>query len=189
MRSKNILVTVAIGFSVLLTACAPRTTLKNNPTTLAGRGEPSITDEQRPSAWIYIDGHGGKFTEKEGVNQIQWVIEDPVSSTPTFRVEALPDLLGTPKDFKCVLYTYASEDGSNVGYGIAAKEGTFKVGYDYPLLNPGSDFVVRIAGTEDILDQIEPLAPGSYMLTAGVENAEMGVKTLAVSYFTVGQAE
>ncbi len=189
MRSKNTLVTIAIGFSVLLTACAPRMTLKNNPTVLAGRGEPSVTDEQRPSAWILIDGHEGKFVEKEGVNQIQWVIEEPVSPSPTFRVEALADLLGTPKDFKCVLYTYAAEDGSTIGYGIAAKEGTFKVGQEYSLLNPGSDFVMRIAGTENLVDQIEPLAPGSYMLTAGVENKAMEVKTLAVSYFTVGQGE
>ncbi|MHC4698062.1 MAG: hypothetical protein ACYTFA_15120, partial [Planctomycetota bacterium] len=59
---------------------------------------------------------------------------------------------------------------------------------DYSLLNPGTEFVIRIAGTDELLTEIDPLGPGSYLLTAKVENREMGVETLAVTHFTVGEA-
>ena len=36
-------------------------TPENNPTTLAGRGEPSLDEPERPAAWIYVDGRSGRF--------------------------------------------------------------------------------------------------------------------------------
>ncbi len=193
MRKTTVLYTIATGLVAVMVGCAPTDkrvaiTAENNPTTLAGRGEPSIDDERCPSAWVFIDGHDGHFIEKEGVPQVQLVIEEPVSPSPTFRVEAFEEVLGTPKDFKCVLYTYESIDGSTVGYGIAAEDGEFQTGHDYSLLNPGQEFIIRLAGTDELISEIDPLAPGSYVMTAKVENRETGVETLAVTYFTVGEA-
>ncbi|MFQ5590849.1 MAG: hypothetical protein ACE5HE_06790 [Phycisphaerae bacterium] len=193
MRKRTFLFPLATSVALVMIGCAPTgkrvtITAEKNPTTLAGRGDPSIDDERCPSAWIYIDGHEGSFIEKDGVPQVQWVIAQPVSTTPTFRVEVLDDLLGTPKDFKCILYPYETTGESSMGYGIAAEDGAFKIGHDYPLLQPGPEFIIRVAGTDEMLTQIDPLAPGSYLLTAKIENREMGLETLAVTYFTVGEA-
>ena len=192
MRKTTVLYTIATSLVAVMVGCTPTgkrvaITAENNPTTLAGRGAPSIDDERCPSAWIYIDGHEGHFIEKDGMPQVQWVIEEPVSPSPTFRVEVFEEVLGTPKDFKCVLYTYESTDGSNVGYGIAAEDGEFRTGQDYSLLSPGPEFIVRLAGTDELLTEIDPLGPGSYLVTAKVENRETGVETLAVTYFTVAE--
>jgi len=100
-------------------------TAANNPTALAGRGEPSLEDRERPAAWVYIDGKAGKFNERDGQRLTQWTVEGTVGSTPTFRVEGYEPLLGTPQDFKCVLQAIESPDGSDVVYGITANEGTF----------------------------------------------------------------
>ena len=193
MRKTTVLSTIATGLAAVIVGCAPTggrvvITAENNPTTLAGRGQPSIDDERRPSAWVYIDGHDGHFIEKNGVPQVQWIIDEPVGPSPTFRVEAIEETLGLPKDFKCVLYAYESTGGSSVGYGIASEDGAFKTGTDYSLLNPGSEFIIRVAGSEELLSEIDPLAPGAYLLTAKVENREMGAETLAVTFFTVGEA-
>ena len=161
-------------------------TAANNPTAIAGRGEPSLDDRERPAAWVYIDGKAGKFTARDGEPLTQWVIEGPVSSAPTFRVEGYEPLLGAPKDFRCVLQAVDSSAGSTVVYGIAANEGAFAVGQDYPLLNPGDNFVIRNGLTGDIVKEIAPLAPGTYALVGGLENRTTSKRALAVSYFTVG---
>ena len=75
---------------------------------------------------------------------------------------------------------------STVVYGIAANEGAFAVGQDYPLLNPGDNFVIRNGLTGDIVKEIAPLAPGTYALVGGLENRTTSKRALAVSYFTVG---
>ena len=164
-------------------------TAANNPTTLAGRGEPSLEDRERPAAWVYIDGKAGKFNERDGQRLTQWTVEGTVGSTPTFRVEGYEPLLGTPQDFKCVLQAIESADGSDVVYGIAANEGTFSPGRDYPLLNPGDNFVIRNALSGDIVREIAPLAPGAYALVGGLENRATGKRALAVTYFTVGEGK
>jgi len=164
-------------------------TAANNPTALAGRGEPSLEDRERPAAWVYIDGKAGKFNERDGQRLTQWTVEGTVGSTPTFRVEGYEPLLGTPQDFKCVLQAIESPDGSDVIYGIAANEGTFSPGRDYPLLNPGDNFVIRNPLSGDIVREIAPLAPGTYALVGGLENRATGKRALAVTYFTVGEGK
>lgn len=193
MRKTTVLSTIATGLAAVIVGCAPMgsrvaITADNNPTTLAGRGQPSIDDERRPCAWVYIDGHEGHFIEKNGVPQVQWIIDEPVGPSPTFRVEAIEETLGLPKDFKCVLYPYESTGDSGVGYGIASEDGAFKTGTDYSLLNPGPEFILRIAGSDELLSELDPLAPGAYLLAAKVENREMDAATLAVTYFTVSEA-
>ncbi len=168
-------------------ATPARFTAANNPTTLAGRGQPSLDENSRPAAWVFVEGKAGKFTDRNGEPQTQWIIDGPVSSTPTFRVEGYEPLLGNPKDFKCVLQAVQASDGSTVVYGIAAKEGTFAPGRDYPLLNPGADFTIRNGLTGDIVREIAPLAPGTYAIVGGLENRSTGKRALAVSYFTVGE--
>lgn len=162
-------------------------TAANNPTTLAGRGEPNLAENARPAAWIYIDGKAGKFTDRNGEPLTQWVVDGPVNSSPTFRVEGYEPLLGTPKDFKCVLQAIDSSEGATVVYGIAANEGTFTPGRDYSLLNPGENFVIRNGHTGDIVKEIAPLAPGTYAIVGGLENRSTGKRALAVSYFTIGE--
>lgn len=166
---------------------AAKFTAASNPTTLAGRGQPNLEENARPAAWVYVDGKAGKFTDRNGEPLTQWVVEDPVSSSPTFRVEGYEPLLGNPMDFKCVLQTVESSEGSNIVYGIAADEGTFTPGRDYPLLIPGENFVIRNGRTGDIVKEIAPLAPGTYAIVGGLENRSTGKRALAVSYFTVGE--
>ncbi len=164
-------------------------TAANNPTARAGRGEPSLEDRDRPAAWVYIDGKAGKFSERDGQRLTQWTVEGTVGSTPTFRVEGYEPLLGTPQDFKCVLQAIESPDGSDVVYGIAANEGTFSPGRDYPLLNPGDNFVIRNGLSGDTVREIAPLAPGTYAVVGGLENKSTGKRALAVTYFTVGEGK
>ncbi len=161
-------------------------TAANNPTTMGGRGAPDLDDRNRPAAWIYIDGHAGTFREEEGNQLLQWFTEGEVSNSPTFRVEAFEPLLGTPKDFKAVLRTVESTDGSDVMYPIAAYDNTFEIGKEYSLLNPGESFIIRNGQSGDVVKEISPLSPGTYAIAAGVKNAATGKETLAVTYFTVG---
>jgi len=158
----------------------------NNPTTAAGRGEPSLEDAQRPAAWVFIDGAPGQFTERDGQKLIQWTIDQPASDAPTFRVEGFEPLIGGARDFKCVLRAVDSTEGTDFMYGIAAKPGTFQTGKDYSLLNPGGNFVIRNGWTGDVVLEVAPLAPGAYAIAAGLENAKTGKKAAAVTYFTVG---
>ena len=162
-------------------------TPENNPTTLAGRGEPSLDDPVRPAAWIYVDGLSGRFAEREGNPQLEWVIDDPVGSTPTFRVESYGPLLGTPRNFRYLLKTVDSVDGSEVAYAVAAVKKTFVTGREYPLLDPGDNFIIRNWSTGDILRRIAPLAPGTYLMAGGVTNSSTGTEAAAVTYFTVGE--
>lgn len=171
-------------------AAQPKTarfTRANNPTTLAGRGEPSLDERSRPAAWVYVDGKAGKFTERDGEPLTQWTVEGKVGSAPTFRVEGYEPLLGNPTDFKCVLQAVEVSDASTIVYGIAANQGTFIPGREYPLLNPGDNFIIRNGLTGDIVKEIAPLAPGNYAIVGGLENRSTGKRALAVSYFTVGE--
>ncbi len=160
---------------------------EKNPTSLAGRGEPSLDDPERPAAWIYVDGRPGEFAEREGHPQLEWVVEQPVSPTPTFRVETYGPLLGTPRDFKYLLKTVEAAEGSEVAYAVSAVDKTFVVGRDYPLLKPGDNFVIRNWTTGDIVSQIAPLAPGTYLIAGGVTNSANGKEAAAITYFTVGE--
>jgi hypothetical protein len=135
-----------------------------------------------------IDGHAGRFIETDGRRQVQWVIDEPACSTPTFRVEAYKGLLADPDTFASVVVSYPAEEGRNVAYGISADAGSFKVGRNYPLLNPGPGFVVRNTEIQEVMADIDPLPPGSYVLTAKIENSATGAKTVAVTQFTVGAA-
>lgn len=164
---------------------AAKFTKANNPTTLAGRGEPNLDERFRPAAWVYIDGKAGKFTERDGEPLTQWSVEGPVSATPTFRVEGYEPLLGNPTDFKCVLQAVEASDASTIVYGISANQGTFIPGREYLLLNPGDNFIIRNGLTGDIVKEIAPLAPGTYAIVGGLENRSTGKRALAVSYFTV----
>lgn len=167
-------------------AARMKITADRNPTTNAGRGAPSLDNRTRPAAWIFIDGQKGTFTEKDGHPLLQWIIEKPVSATPTFRVEILEDLLKPPIQFKCVLQTRETASGSRISYGIAADNGTFESCRDYPLLNPGENFTIRNPETGELVSEIEPLAPGDYLLAGSIVGGDNGVATVAVTYFTVG---
>lgn len=160
-------------------------TSQHNPTTDAGRGEPSLDDQFRPAAWVLVDGHSGKFVENDGQARLEWMIDGDTSSHPSFRVEALESVVGSPKDFSCLLRTVSSAGGSDIYYAIKAKEGTFQVGKDYSLLDPGKDFVIRNGLTRDVVEQIAPLPPGQYLLASAIGAPNSGKRVLAVSHFTV----
>jgi hypothetical protein len=160
-------------------------TAENNPTMLSGRGQPDLDDWLRPAAWIYVDGRSGEFLEVEGSPQGQWTITKPVSSTPTFRVEAYAPLLGNPRDFNCVLQPVDVSSDSTVTYVFSAVKGTFNVGHEYSLLKPGKNFTIRNYSTGDVVLKIPPLSPGTYLLAAGVKNLQQAKEGHAVTYFTV----
>lgn len=162
---------------------------ETNPTTKCGRGEPSLDDQFRPAAWVYIDGEEGRFIEQDGNPQLQWVIDGPVSRSPTFRVGIYEPLVGIPKDFKCVLQTIESVDGSDVRYGILTQDGKFEIGKSYSLLRPGDEFIIRNLVTGDIVREFPPLAPGRYAFAAAVGRSDSKNRAAAVTFFTVGEKE
>lgn len=160
-------------------------TSENNPTTRAGRGEPSVDDQFRPAAWVFVDGNGGTFVERDGQERLEWMIEGTVSSRPVFRVEALKSFVGDAKDFSCLLRTVTSSDGSDIYYAIKADEGTFELGKDYSLLNPGKNFTIRNGLTRDVVAKIARLTPGQYLIATAIGKPNSGKRVLAVSHFTV----
>jgi hypothetical protein len=164
-------------------------TPENNPTTRAGRGTPELDNPQAPAAWVFVDGKGGSYKEESGHKLLQWFVEEPVAASPRFRVEAYEPLMGTPKDFKAVLRTIEPAEGLDLVYGISAKDGTFEVGKEYSLLNPGEHFVIRNVTTGDEVKEIAPLPSGKFAILASVRNAATGKETLAVTYFTVKSDE
>ena len=162
-------------------------TASSNPTTKDGRGEPSLDDIFRPAAWVYIDGQPGRFIEADGNPEAFWTVNGPVSSAPTFRVEAYAPLLGTPKNFNCVIKSVEPIDGADIVYSFAADAGSFELGRTYSLLKPGENFTVRNNGTGDLVTEIPTLLPGKYMIAAGVKNTDSGKEGLAMTRFTVGE--
>lgn len=160
-------------------------TSADNPTTRAGRGEPSLSDHFSPAAWVLVDGHAGKFTEREGHRQIEWVVDKPVSPKPTFRVEVYAPLLGTPKELKYVLKTVEAPEGADLAYAVSTYEGAFVPGKEYSLLNPGEGFVIRNWHSGDVVREIAPLPPGRYVLAARVSQGRENREAAAVTYFTV----
>jgi hypothetical protein len=167
------------------TAKPVRYTEENNPTTKAGRGTPGLEDFLAPAAWVLIDGQEGRFIERDGQRIAQWVLEATVSESPSFQVAVLESLLGKPTEFACTLDTIETNDGSAIQYAIKANEGAFSVGRSYSLLRPGSDFVVRNRLTGDVVNEIAPLSPGTYLLAVKIANAGTGKEALAISQFTV----
>jgi hypothetical protein len=161
-------------------------TASNNPTTLAGRGLPTLDDQFRPAAWILIDGLEGRYVEVNGNPHLEWVIDRPVSATPEFRVEVFKPLLGAPDGFKAVLQSIATVDGSRHVYGLAADSGVFRPGQCYSLTNPGSGFTLRNLMTGEVVRSIGPLPPGRYAFAGGIRNSDTGAETPAVTFFTVG---
>ncbi len=159
----------------------------NNPTSQAGRGMPTLDDQFRPPAWVYIDNQVGEYLEENGKPQLQWVIKNPVSSTPTFRVETYSSLVGAPDSFSSVLRSLKISGDKDVIYAIGAKEGTFVAGKEYSLTNPGNDFVIRNGMTRDIVVELPELPAGVYALACSIGNSSKEVKALAVTYFTVGE--
>ena len=162
-------------------------TKENNPTSLAKRGEPSLTDQFRPAAWIYLDGKDGSFTDKDGQRHLEWVIEQPVSNAPTFRVEVYEPLLGGADEFSAVIETIAAADGTTVRYGLSAPAGVLQFGKDYNLLSPGPEFALKNLDTKDRIAEIAPLPAGRYLIAAGIKNTKTDAKTAAVTYFTVSE--
>ena len=162
-------------------------TAAHNPTTLAGRGTPSLDDQFRPAAWILLDGHEGRYGEVDGNPHLEWVIDEPVSASPTFRVEVFPPLLGTPDGFKAVLQSVETADGSQLVYGLSAGDAMFVPGKTYSLLSPGSGFTVRNLMTGETLPSIPSLPRGRYALAGGIKNSKTGAETPAVTFFTVGE--
>jgi hypothetical protein len=160
-------------------------TATDNPTTTGGRGEPSLEDVERPAVWIFVDGQAGKYAEREGHKQLQWVIEKPVGPSPSFRIEAYEPLLGNPRDLKYLIKSVESVDGPDVAYAVSAYDGAFAPGRDYSLLNPGEGFLIRNWQTGDVVREIALLSPGPYLIAATVINRETGKQAAAVTYFTV----
>lgn len=179
---------LGVGCVTKSRAARPMITAEDNPTTAAGRGEPSLDDTFRPAAWVYIDGKAGTFKNgDQGEPLLQWFIEEPVSRSPTFRVEAYPPLLGTEIDFQCAFRAVDDPEGKAVTYALKAKEGAFKAGEEYRLLHPGAGFTLRQAQTDPELTNLDPLPPGQYALLASIKSRSNGKETAAVTYFTVGK--
>ncbi len=157
-----------------------------NPTQQAGRGEPTADNPHRAAAWIYIDGNGGEYRKDDNGNDLlQWFITTPVSTRPTFRVEVHQPLMGKDVDFKCAVQTRDLNAADPPSYALMSKEGRFSAGKEYQLLAPGADFILRMAGTDEILTEAPALPPDDYVLFATVISRAHGHEVVAVTYFTV----
>ena len=167
----------------------PPFTAENNPTTLAGRGEPSLEDPRRPAAWVYIDEKPGVYREENGNQLLQLFTVSPVSSTPTFRVEYFEPLIENPTEFAFALEPVPEDDqqpSDAKSYDVSAKSGTFKFGKVYSLCAPGEDFVIRERRKRENLTEIPPLAPGTYMIAASIKTGPTASGgALGVTFFTV----
>ncbi|MBU0718367.1 MAG: hypothetical protein KJ749_08980 [Planctomycetes bacterium] len=194
MRKYTVLSALLTVLLIVGLGCGPKSktrqieyTAENNPTAKAGRGDPTLDKITQPAAWILIDGYEGRYTEVNGNPQVQWIIDEPVSATPTFRVEGFEPLLGKPTDFSCLLKTIEPPDGvPGIQFGIAANEGTFEAGRDYSLTAPGDDFVIRDP-TGATLTDIGPLDPGRYLVAGGLKQTGTDTRVVAITYFTVGE--
>ena len=162
-------------------------TAQSNPTTDGGRGTPSLDDFFRPAAWIHVGGQAGTFSSEGGKPKLEWEIKRPVGSSPTFRVEAFEPLLGNPKEFSCTLEII--KGSGKTAYAISSKKGKFSSGTEYSLLKPGDDFVIRNRTSGDVVREIAPLEPGTYVIAAGIKNAKTGKEALVVTYFTVRETD
>jgi len=187
-RSKWVCLT--LGICLLTMACKekPRAVAVmggETPTQRDGRGEPSLDDPFRAAAWITIDGKSGKFKEADGGPLVQWIIDEPVSASPTFSLRVHEPLLGSKVEFEAALQLVDDPENKSRSYALKAKEGKFETGKEYKLLSPGDDFEVREAGTDKIVTSIDPLAPGQYLIAASVTGADKKGTALAVTYFTV----
>lgn len=156
-----------------------------NPTQRDGRGEPSLDDPFRAAAWILIDGKSGKFREQHGGPLVQWIIEEPVSSAPTFSVRVHEPLLGSKVRFQGALQRVDDAEGRGKTYALQSRDGKLEIGKEYKLLSPGEDFEMREAGTDKPVTSLEPLEPGEYLFVATVTGAEKKGAALAVTQFTV----
>lgn len=165
---------------------ARKPTMEENPTVDSGRGTPTLDALHAPAAWIYIDRNAGEFIEENGRPQIQWVVYDPVSRNPSFRVDCLSELLGEADEFRCVFSTHESFDGTSVLYTIQSRKGRFKPGKEYALLEPGEDFEVMDQKTGKKVERVPLLAPGIYRMVGSVKNTKTNKEALAISQFTVG---
>lgn len=177
------------GIATMMTIGPLGCAATDTPTMQAGRGKPSLTDPQRPAAWIYIDGKSGQYAEVDGQPTLQWVIDEPVSATPTFRVDIYQPLLKKAGGFDGMLTRLEPKEEKRVDYLIAAGAGAFSPGTEYSLVEPGEGFVLRSFGDRKIIEKMDPLAPGTYMLVGSVRNAKSGKQALAVTTFTVAASE
>ena len=170
-------------------ALAPPYTWAHNPTTLQGRGQPSLSDQRKPAAWIFVDDQPGAYRTVDGTPQLEWRIDSPVSSTPTVRIEVFQPLVGTPDRIRLVLTPLAKDTGA-MGYLITAEPGAMVAGQTYALANLGEGFTVRdmTHSPSPLLDGIPPLEPGTYILAASLHNSEKDVDTPAVTCFVVREA-
>lgn len=157
----------------------------DNPTSRDSRGEPSLEDVFRPAAWVHIDGKAGRFKVKDGKFQSNWTIEQPVSELPTFRVEAYEPLLGKPTNFVCILDRIDEGADPKIAYAIKAEDKSFQTGKTYSLADLGKTFTIRNRLTGDLVQKIAALPPGTYVLAAGIKNADTGKEALAMTQFVV----
>lgn len=167
-----------------------RYTAEQNPTMAAGRGMPSLDSEMQPAAWILIDGKEGGFrtSEKTGRPLLEWFIEEPVSSTPTFTLAVFRPLLGDDVDANFVLEQTSTVDESAAParYALAGREGVFEAGRTYSLSEPEEALIVRNLADGQIVESIGPLPPGEYLLAGSIRYNELGNTVLAATKFRVG---
>lgn len=166
-------------------------TAEDNPTTRAGRGAPDLQDQTRPAAWVFVDEQEGKFLEEDGVPQLHWTIEQPVSVQPTFRVEVYEELVGVPTEARFVLQKRTEPPEEPLLYSFACEQGTFQVGRVYSVGSLGDGWrVVFMPQTErqEVVTSIPPLPPGDYILAAAVGAQKSDKEALAVTAFTIREA-
>ena len=165
-------------------------TLVHNPTTASGRGEPTLEDIQRPCAWFVLDGREGAFK----TDMLQWYITEPVSSRPTISIWVVNELLGELVDVRITLRKFESSDSDQPPradllwqYSLSARaDGLLKAGEEYPLCTSGEFLHILNTRTREYEEEVPELTPGNYAMIGYVTGTASPVKTLVVTYFTVG---
>jgi len=173
-------------------------TLKNNPTTQAGRGEPSLLDPKRPCVWISLDEKDVRM----GKDRMQCELDEPVGSTPTFMIRSIPQVLGDVVKVRLALLRL--EPGENARFMNvddefqfvieAKRDRALEAGVAYPLCTSAELLTYSnvmsthgAAGPSDAPARtgLEPLPPGTYELLAEIVGSRSREKTLAITRFEV----
>lgn len=164
-------------------------TMGVNPTTAAGRGEPSLDDVQRPCAWLTLDGKAGHF--KTGM--MQWTLDEPVGSCPTVSVWVVEELVGEIVDVRLVLRKLSTPGESGTPqadplfqYLLRSRAHTCKAGQEYPLCSSADVFVMNNTATNEQMTDLPPLKPGQYALVGDLIGSKTAERTVMVTYFSVG---
>lgn len=167
---------------------------QTNPTTAAGRGQPSLLDPMRPCVFMSLDGREGALPS----GKMQWVLDGPVNSTPRLVIRTVPEVLGDVVRVRLMLIRLV-EDSKAHGFRADSKwlymiesksDGAVEAAAEIWLCaSPVLAYTDKGAGVgaspSAVIERLPPLPAGVYELVGEIVGSMSEERTLAVTQFTV----